>query len=90
MGKVSALNDPAVGPKLRLLRDSRLWLSVAEIAEVYNVTPQAVYKWMHRTKNPFPKPIAIAPRVSRVSVDAIIQYMKRQAREAGIDEQLYG
>jgi|GEM_PF-4682836 len=38
-GMQCVLRDPAREPKLRLLCDSRLWLSVAEITEIPGVTP---------------------------------------------------
>lgn|GEM_PF-3880618 len=45
---------------------------------------------MNGAKDPFPRPISIAPRVSRMGVDETIAFMETQAREAGPNEQQYG
>ncbi len=62
--------------RVRLIADGRLWISIAEVARIFGVTRQTIYKWMERKEHPFPRPRRIGPRISRLSVDIVVGWLE--------------
>lgn len=72
----STRDSPSRHGRLRLIADHRLWVSIADVARIFGVTRQTIYKWMDRKEHPFPRPMQLGPRISRLSVDIVVGWLE--------------